>query len=316
MSNFSGKCDLYDHIEIHGLDNTLKSKIYVGYDSKEPLNIKEERDLVPYYPFVISMGAFNHGIGTIYLMDESWVNYEEKDVLEFYLEQILKIYRRCKRKKVEFNVDEVFEEVCRNKNAVLLKVKEVKNIKENDMTVSFEYDGLCVELSTSARYQCKNAALALEVLFYLKDNQLADLNNEVILKGLKLAKWKGRFEVMRENPLIIIDGAHNKEGIEAFCQSAMKYTNIKIIFSALRDKDTHAMIERLLELTDDITICEFEHYRAQRARILAENFPVKVEENWKNAVCKALNHDGTLFITGSLYFISQVRSFLKENLEM
>lgn len=211
---------------------------------------------------------------------------------------------------------EVFEEVCRNKNAVLLKVKEVKNIKENDMTVSFEYDGLCVELSTSARYQCKNAALALEVLFYLKDNQLADLNNEVILKGLNLAKWKGRFEVMRENPLIIIDGAHNKEGIEAFCQSAMKYTNIKIIFSALRDKDTHAMIERLLELTDDITICEFEHYRAQRARILAENFPVKVEENWKNAVCKALNHDGTLFITGSLYFISQVRSFLKENLEM
>ena len=44
MSNFSGKCDLYDHIEIHGLENTLKSKIYVGYDSKEPLNIKEERD--------------------------------------------------------------------------------------------------------------------------------------------------------------------------------------------------------------------------------------------------------------------------------
>lgn len=112
MSRFSGKCDLYDHIEICGLENTLKSKIYLGWDSEEPLDIKEERDLVPYYPFVISCGAFEHGVGTMHLMSKSWVDYEEEDVLEGYLQQILKIQRRCKRKKVEFDVDEVFEEVC------------------------------------------------------------------------------------------------------------------------------------------------------------------------------------------------------------
>lgn len=149
MSNFSGKCDLYDHIEIHGLENTLKSKIYVGYDSKEPLKIKEERDLVPYYPFVISMGAFNHGIGTIYLMDESWVNYEEKDVLEFYLEQILKIYRRCKRKKIEFNVDEVWEEVSN----VFWKRDEIRElierVKEHGKKAT--YDG--IHLSSKNYYR-------------------------------------------------------------------------------------------------------------------------------------------------------------------
>lgn len=112
MSRFSGKCDLYDHIEICGLENTLKSKIYLGWDSDEPLDIKEERDLVPYYPFVISMGAYENGVGTIHLMSKSWVDYEEESVLEWYLQQILKIQRRCKRKKIEFNIDEVFKEVC------------------------------------------------------------------------------------------------------------------------------------------------------------------------------------------------------------
>ena len=111
MSRFSGKCDLYDHIEICGLENTLKSKIYLGWNSEESLDIKEERDLVPYYPFVISCGAFEHGVGTMHLMSKSWVDYEEEDVLEAYLQQILKIQRRCKRKKVEFNVDEVWEDV-------------------------------------------------------------------------------------------------------------------------------------------------------------------------------------------------------------
>ena len=209
----------------------------------------------------------------------------------------------------------VFKEICDQKHSQLIRVKDIKNIVDNGSFVSFEYEDMQVNLSTGAIYQCKNAALALEVLLYLKEKGIANLSREIILKGLSTANWKGRFEVMRKEPLIIIDGAHNKEGIEAFCQSAKIYSDIKIIFSALRDKDTHAMIEKLLEITDDVTICEFEHYRAQKAKILAEDFPVKIEEDWKKAVKKGLKHSGTLFITGSLYFISQVRTFLIENLE-
>lgn len=149
MSMFSGKCDLYDHIEIYGLENTLKSKIYVGWDSDKPLDIKEERDLVPYYPFVISMGAFNNGVGTIHLMSKSWVNYEEEDTLKFYLEQILKIYRRCKRKKIEFNVDEVWEEVSN----IFWKRDEIRElierVKEHGKKAT--YDG--IHLSSKNYYR-------------------------------------------------------------------------------------------------------------------------------------------------------------------
>lgn len=52
---------------------------------------------------------------------------------------------------------------------------------------------------------------------------------------------------------------------------------IKIIFSALRDKDTDYMIERLLDLTYDITVCEFKHPRSQSAKLLAGDYPVKIE---------------------------------------
>lgn len=204
----------------------------------------------------------------------------------------------------------VFEKVCKQHNSPLILVDEILNVEESLVSVSFDYKGYHVELSTPAKYQCDNAALALEVLLYLKNNNVVDLEDKHILYGLKKAKWQGRFEVMRENPLIIIDGAHNKEGIEAFYNSAKKYSDIKIIFSALRDKDTHAMIEILLKLTDDITITEFEHVRAQSAILLAEDFPVNIENDWKRAINLALNHKGTLFITGSLYFISKVREYL------
>lgn len=79
MSKFSGKCDFYDHISIAGLDNVLKSKVYVGRSSK-PLELTCEADCVPYYPYVISSCGCTHGVGTIYLTERSWVDIEEKQI--------------------------------------------------------------------------------------------------------------------------------------------------------------------------------------------------------------------------------------------
>lgn len=79
MSKFSGKCDFYDHISIAGLENVLKSKVYVGRSS-QPLNLTCEADCVPYYPYVISSCGCTHGVGTIYLTERSWVDIEEKQI--------------------------------------------------------------------------------------------------------------------------------------------------------------------------------------------------------------------------------------------
>lgn len=205
----------------------------------------------------------------------------------------------------------IFQTICQQHHSPLKQVEPIMNVCDNQQMVSFDYRDYHVVLKTSAKYQSENSALAIEILLYLKENGYLDFDERCLLEGLKEAVWEGRFEKIWDHPLIIIDGAHNKEGIEAFYQSAQKYQNIKIIFSALRDKDTHAMLSRLLELTDDVTVCEFDFHRAQCAEKLAETFPVKIEKDWKKAVDESFLHRGVVFITGSLYFISQVRPYIQ-----
>lgn len=211
---------------------------------------------------------------------------------------------------------QVFQEICLTHHSPLLFVQPITNIQDNQQQVSFDYRQYHVVLQTSARYQCENSALALEILLYLRENGYAQFDDAAMLQGLKDAVWAGRFEKVCDHPLMIIDGAHNKEGMEAFYQSAKKYSHIKVIFSALRDKDTHAMMELLLKLTDDVTVCEFDFYRAQSAEKLAESFPVKIEKDWHKAVDEAFGHDGVVFITGSLYFISQVRPYIQKQVSL
>lgn len=208
---------------------------------------------------------------------------------------------------------DVFTSLCQKHHSPLIQVQPISHIKDDLESVSFDYRHYHVELNTTAIYQCENSALAIEVLLYLKEQGYIDLLDKTLLEGLKEAIWEGRFEIVHHDPLMIIDGAHNKEGMEAFYHSAKKYHHIKVIFSALRDKDTHAMLEYLMKLTDDVTICEFDFYRAQSAEKLAEDFPVKIEKDWHKAVDDAFLHHGVVFITGSLYFISKVRPYIQNH---
>ena len=207
----------------------------------------------------------------------------------------------------------VFEKVCQENHSTLLTLAPITNIIDGN-NVSYRYRNYDIILDTPALYQIYNSALALEALLYLKEHQIINFSDDDLLQGMYNARWAGRFEIVNIEPLIIIDGAHNKEGIDAFYECAKKYDKIKIIFSALRDKDYKHMIEKLLSLTDDITICEFEHVRASDAKTLADGFNVKIEPDYKVAIDDAFSHDGTVFVTGSLYFISKVREYIVKKL--
>lgn len=185
----------------------------------------------------------------------------------------------------------------------VIKVKEYKQIDIN----SFIYDNHTYTLKALGEYQLKNASLAIEALKHIDGDV-----HEYIQEGIEEAIWPGRFEKIHENPLIIIDGAHNEDGMKQFCHTAKKYSNIKVIFSALGDKDTKSMIQYLLSLTDDVVVTEFEHERADKAENLAHGYPVKIEKNYQKAIDDAYSHTGVVFITGSLYFISKVRSYILE----
>lgn len=138
ISCYSGKCDCYDSlVEIHKytleeLQNSVK--IYVG-KNKEPLHIEKMSDLIPYYPYIVSSASYNNKKkdAVIHLTSESYVDTQEKELLNSYLKRILKIYNRCKRKKIEFDPEDVVREMCwSNWNWNSKEVSELANrVKEN-----------------------------------------------------------------------------------------------------------------------------------------------------------------------------------------
>ena len=127
MSRFSGKCDFYDHIEIFGEEKVKNARIYIG-NSQQPLNFNKMEDLIPYYPYIISIAAGDKNGEMIRLTSESYIDIMEKDSLQFYLKQILCIYNRCKRKKCEFNSEEVLKKLSfiSDKDALKILIKRVK----------------------------------------------------------------------------------------------------------------------------------------------------------------------------------------------
>ncbi len=201
---------------------------------------------------------------------------------------------------------DVFKQICIERNAKFNTIKEAQNI-ELKYGIRFNYDNLSIHLKTSALYQVKNASLAIEGARYLSN--YFEINDDNIINGLKDTQWKGRFELVSTNPHIIIDGAHNTHGVSALVESARYLPKpLVIVFSALRDKETDAMLDDLLSIADEVIVTEFEFYRAASLEMLRHGNVLAIQDNHE-AIRKgiALSLNGTCLITGSLYFISQVR---------
>ena len=134
-------------------------------------------------------------------------------------------------------------------------------------------------------------------------------------KAIRECQWKGRFETVCASPRVIIDGAHNEEGISALCRSLdMLEKPLTVVFSALRDKPGRKMAAALKGHAERLIITHFENARADVTQSLAVA-GAEIIEDWEKAIDSALEKagPGTVVITGSLYFVSVVRSrFLNE----
>lgn len=205
----------------------------------------------------------------------------------------------------------VFRKVCVERNSPLYRIDRRTRLKSST-GLKYRYKHFTVHLPTLAVYQIQNSATALEAALILRDQGL-NLSDADILNGLQHTQWKGRFETMSTDPLIIIDGAHNTHGVHALSQSLAALPRpLIVVFSALKDKETDKMLAELIPLCDDVVVTSFDFYRAATAQSLARDFPVHAIESAAEALRFGLSkaHGGTLLVTGSLYFISDVRQTL------
>lgn len=124
MSVYSGKCDVYDHFSMRAeTDEDIEKEIqrtdfYIYLkDRKHKLDIHTVKDLIPYYPFLTSAYAYNkEGKSNMFLSSESFVDQEEKQFLNMYMDDVKKYYRKCKRLKQPFNKEEAIKKIHWNDN--------------------------------------------------------------------------------------------------------------------------------------------------------------------------------------------------------
>lgn len=205
----------------------------------------------------------------------------------------------------------IIKKQCEQKNSTYQKVDAPYHIRVDDHC-HFSYRHIRdITLSSNARYQIENACCALEVLFYLDDKGYLHLTKEAIYEGLYKAHWQGRFDKIAENPDILVDGAHNVEGIRALVKSLSIYQNPKILFSASSDKHIVEMIEILKESSNQIHVCCFENERSLSYDMIKELKGIQYEEDYKRFIDQAMQGKDCVVITGSLYFVSEVLSYIK-----
>lgn len=141
------------------------------------------------------------------------------------------------------------------------------------------------------------------------------VSEEALRVGLRKANWIGRFEMMRQHPLLLLDGAHNAHGIQALVDSLQGRSSIRIIFSVLKDKNFEEMLDILETLTQDIVVTPFQNERALDVHVLKNRSHITLEEDYRIAIQKAMSDGVDTVITGSLYFISEVRAYILNIME-
>ena len=196
----------------------------------------------------------------------------------------------------------VIASVANRKHAPITFMKQVQVTGQN----AFKYDHDVYELSSAAFYQKENALLALRVLKSIG----IDIHDDATKQALHESSWKGRFEKVGTHPAIYLDGAHNKEGIEALVRNYSGLNRPVItVFSALKDKPGRWMASKLSQVSDELIITSINNGRFDSMDSLSIDGAVMVadENQAVDQAVKLAGENGTVVICGSLYFISDIR---------
>lgn len=175
-----------------------------------------------------------------------------------------------------------------------------------------DYELETIILNMLGEHQKENAALAITALIELYEQEIITLDFNKMIDAIESVSWTGRIEQVKENPLIIIDGAHNNESIEALIDTIKNYYDnekMDVLFSAIKGKPVHGMLNKLEEISNHLYFTEFDFPKALTKDELSEQVNLEHIEFIDDYVSFIKNYEGNgLLITGSLYFISEVKS--------
>ena len=217
-------------------------------------------------------------------------------------------------------VERVFELACAEHGAKLHRA-DFSRIASQEVSLggvrfSLEPYGE-LTLPLAGAYQPKNAALAITALELLSKKGY-NISDSDIVNGIAQVYWPGRFEVLGQNPVFILDGAHNPEAFEVTAESLRRHfgeRKIVFVIGVMADKDAGSMISHVAPLAAAFCAVRPDYPRAMDVNTLAamlkrSGVPVSAHDTVEKGVAEALGRagkDGIVCAIGSLYFSGDIR---------
>lgn len=226
---------------------------------------------------------------------------------------------------------EVVERACTEKGARLVQVgKDITwrrtggDLSRQDLTVYTPNTSYELEIPLLGDHQLENAATAvgaLEALTWLG----VQIPKEAVVRGLREVVWQGRLQILKQQPTVIVDGAHNADSMRRLAEAVKKlfqYDRCLVVFGTSCDKDIPGMVKELKLLADLTIITSSTHPRAASTSILTEEFNkagMKVENGGRvpEALSRALNlarKSDLVLVTGSLFVVAEALDYMSRSL--
>ena len=222
----------------------------------------------------------------------------------------------------EPEAEAVFEEICRALGVKLHRT-DLSAIQPTSFGLwgqQFTYGTYgTFSIRLFGEHQLTNAAIALNTAFVLQQKGFP-VTGDAIRLGLESAVWPGRMELLQDMPPVLVDGAHNVQGVAALKRGLLQYFPGKrfiFLVGVLKDKSYADMMREVAPLAERFLTIAPESPRALSARDLAGHLaqygkPVQAFERLDDAIAEGLRQcgdDKVLCVFGSLYYIGRVRKY-------
>ena len=214
--------------------------------------------------------------------------------------------------RVSAEVEHFFNQKSYDLQAPLAIIdREIQLLPKDNQTIQISYDhweSPNLKLPMLGQHQENNAGLAVTAAHLLAQT-FSKITDKSIQEGIEETHWPGRSEWIGNN--IYLDGAHNPQGIASLKQVLKdNFANrrVHILFAGLRRKPLADLLEELKDY--DITVTSFDFFEALPLDDYPKDFKRAADYRDWLAQAESANSDDLFVVTGSLYFISEVRNYL------
>ena len=204
-------------------------------------------------------------------------------------------------------------EVAKEKNSQVVVAVEPAKVVYDNFGYTFAYSVYKdLRINSSATYSLKDACIALEAVIKLFER--FPVSEEEIKEGLARTYMPVRMEILSQNPLIIVDGSHNPEGVQNMVkslQNVVESRELHVLFACFKDKNVERMLAYLDEYSKDIVLTTFPH---KRARTEDDYFLYLDDHSYNDDPVAALNElkekypEDAILIVGSLAFAAYMKT--------